>query len=384
MIVRQFLKWVQTAPAGERAEATSALARAYLHSDLEPADRKAAEAAMTVLLDDPSPLVREALASVLGASPQAPSAIIHALANDQIEVAALVLTTSPILSDAELIEVIGAGDWRAQCAVACRLTISATLAGALAEIGGADACLALVQNGGADLSPDLLTRICERHGDDGELRAELLAREDLPPAARQAAVAALSGSLCSFVTERGWLGDERARRVASEARDKATIAIAGRGADDEMRGLVRHLRSSRQLTAALVLRALLSGNVRLFEEALSELSGMPVARVSGIVHARLSAGFDVLYDKAGLPPRARPAFRAALSALAEDRFGQDHGSDARLSRRMIERVLTTVGTLGDADAGQILLMLRRFAAEAARDEARDIADDMIKDLMIAA
>jgi uncharacterized protein (DUF2336 family) len=30
MIVRDFLDWVRTAPAGKRAEATSALARAYL------------------------------------------------------------------------------------------------------------------------------------------------------------------------------------------------------------------------------------------------------------------------------------------------------------------------------------------------------------------
>src|SRR5580692_322164 len=54
MIVRHFLQWVRTAPAGERAEATSALARAFLYSDLTPDDRGAAEGAMLMLLDDPS------------------------------------------------------------------------------------------------------------------------------------------------------------------------------------------------------------------------------------------------------------------------------------------------------------------------------------------
>ena len=34
MIVRHFLQWVRTAEAAERAEATSALARAYLYSEL--------------------------------------------------------------------------------------------------------------------------------------------------------------------------------------------------------------------------------------------------------------------------------------------------------------------------------------------------------------
>ena len=66
MIVRQFLCWIQTAPPGERADATSALARAYLYSDLSHEDRLAAEAAMTVLLDDPSPLVREHVSWAIG------------------------------------------------------------------------------------------------------------------------------------------------------------------------------------------------------------------------------------------------------------------------------------------------------------------------------
>ena len=73
MIVRHFLQWVRTAPAGNRAEATSALARAYLYSDLSRDDRIAAEGAMVMLLDDPSPLVRRALAEALAASvPAAP------------------------------------------------------------------------------------------------------------------------------------------------------------------------------------------------------------------------------------------------------------------------------------------------------------------------
>ena len=58
MIVRQFLHWLRTAPSGHRAEATSALARAFLYSNLTESDRAAAEGAMIMLLDDPSPLVR--------------------------------------------------------------------------------------------------------------------------------------------------------------------------------------------------------------------------------------------------------------------------------------------------------------------------------------
>ena len=76
MIVRQFLQWVRTAPAGERAEASRALARAYLYSDLSKDDRAAAEGAMLLLLDDVSPLVRRALAEVLAGSDKAPPAVV--------------------------------------------------------------------------------------------------------------------------------------------------------------------------------------------------------------------------------------------------------------------------------------------------------------------
>src|SRR2546425_1190748 len=91
MIVRQFLQWLRIAPAAERAEATGALARAYLYSDLSPDDRAAAEGALIMVLDDPSPLVRGALAQALAASESAPPPVILGLAADQPEVAAWVL-----------------------------------------------------------------------------------------------------------------------------------------------------------------------------------------------------------------------------------------------------------------------------------------------------
>src|SRR5689334_11246027 len=80
MIVRQFLQWVRTAPAGLRSEATGALARAYLYSNLSDEDRSVAEGAMIMMLDDPSPLVRRALAEALCGSEEAPPTVIHALA----------------------------------------------------------------------------------------------------------------------------------------------------------------------------------------------------------------------------------------------------------------------------------------------------------------
>ena len=104
MIVRQFISWIRTAPAGERAEATRALARAWLISDLSEDDRIAAEGALLMLLDDPSPLVRQAMAEVFARSSDAPAAIVQALSLDQASIALPVLEHSPLLIDADLVD----------------------------------------------------------------------------------------------------------------------------------------------------------------------------------------------------------------------------------------------------------------------------------------
>ena len=78
MIVRRFLEWVRTASAEERAEGASALARAFLYSDLDDADQHAAEAALTCLVEDASPLVRPALADYTLTAHQSYSAVLPA------------------------------------------------------------------------------------------------------------------------------------------------------------------------------------------------------------------------------------------------------------------------------------------------------------------
>src|ERR1700761_2731452 len=146
MIVREFLQWVRTAPASERAEATGALARAYLYSDWSPDDLGAAEGAMLMLLDDPSPLVRRALADALAASPRAPAAIVVALAADQPQIAAPVYALSPLFVDADLVDAAATGGAAVQEAIASRAALPCSVAAAIAEVGTAESCLLLVEN----------------------------------------------------------------------------------------------------------------------------------------------------------------------------------------------------------------------------------------------
>src|ERR1700736_6059456 len=270
MIVRQFISWIRTAPAGERAEATRSLARAWLISDLTEDDRAAAEGALLMLLDDASPLVRQAMAEVFARSTEAPAAIVQALSLDQPSVALPVLEHSPLLIDADLVDIIATGDCQMQCAIARRVNLPASVCAAIAEVGTPAAALELIENAYAELAPFSWDRIVERHGHLAAIRESMLVLEDLPAATRVALVAKLSDTLAQFVVARNWLSADRAGRVASEARERSTLNIRARSGGEGVRGVGGRLRPPGQLTAGLILRALLSGNLELFDSALSE------------------------------------------------------------------------------------------------------------------
>jgi uncharacterized protein (DUF2336 family) len=382
MIVRQFISWVRTAPAGERAEATRSLARAWLISDLSEEDRAAAEGALLMLLDDPSPLVRQAMAEVFARSTEAPGAIVQALSLDQPSVALPVLEHSPLLIDADLVDLIATGNGEVQCAIARRVNLPPSISAAIAEVGTAAAALELIENAYAELAPFSWDRIVERHGHLAAIRESMLVLEDLPAATRAALVAKLSDTLAQFVVARNWLSADRAGRVTNEARERSTVNIAARSCGDDMRGLVQHLRATGQLNAGLILRALLSGNLELFDHALAELSGLPPARVSSLLHDRGGASLRALLTRAGLPELTFTAFRVALEVSHETGFVDTPDGAARLRRRMVERVLTHCETDGQS-AEPLLILLRRFATESAREEARMFCDELVADDTLA-
>lgn len=356
----------------------SDLARVFLALDMTEKERCSAKTALTVMLDDPSLLVRQALAEAFAECAEAPHHIILSLAMDRSEVSAPVLARSPLLSDEELIDCASIGDAVAQTAIAMRAALSPNVAATLAEIGAREALIALAANAGADLPPFALQRIFDRFGEDAEAREALLHNPRLPVVLRLAIARRTAAALTDFVGACAWMPSRRVDRVACEAIERATVAIAAGEGEHGARTLTMHLRASGQLTVALILRSLLSGERTLFEAALCELSGLPPERVSGLLRNWPSAGFAALYDKAGLPRALLPAFRAALGAqdeLAREVSLSQSEDAARLSTRLVARVLSACEDLGDRELGSVIALLRRLACEAAREDAREASID---------
>ena len=161
-----------------------------------------------------------------------------------------------------------------------------------------------------------------------------------------------------------------------EARDRANVVLAYDAADNfnaGLRDLVAHLRRSEQLTASLVLRALLSCQRALFEAALVELSGLRAEKIAGLLRNFTGAGFAALFTRAGLPQKYLPVFRAALAAGQIYEQGQATTNEGpRLCLAMIENVVAVCDELNDGELDRLMALLRRFELEAALEDASDV------------
>ena len=371
MIIRQFLAWTQHASASRRAEATVALTKAYLYGDLSADDAWEAKTALLALLDDPSPLVRRAMAETCAPSARTPRPLAVALSCDVAEVARPILAQSPVLTDADLVDAAALGCEATRELIAGRHHLSHAVSGALAEVGALDTLVALAVNPTARITAGRLLRMVERHGGEACLREALLARPDLPPEVRHAIGLVLARTLSAFVTECGWLGQDRCERMSRETGERVALDLCDGSGAAAVARLVRHLRASRQLNAGLILRAVLSGRSDFAQAALADLAGLDHAAVARAM--REPKGVAALHHRAGLPGALLPAMQAALSAWQEAASGATALRGAGLSRRMIERAITACEAMPDPEMRAVTALLTRYETEAARDEAREAA-----------
>ncbi|MCF6321423.1 MAG: DUF2336 domain-containing protein [Rhizobiaceae bacterium] len=370
MVIEDFLSWVQTAPVPKRAQAVSALARAYLHSQMTYDERSAAVSAMTVLLEDPSSRVRFSLADALASSKNAPRHIIMALATDSAEISSLILARSPVFCDGELVDLVASGRVEQQIAIACRGHISSALCGAIAEVGVVEACLGLLMNKSARYSKKIAHRIAERHGSNAEIRKLMLSDENLNADIRVLLIEKLGEKLGNFVQSKNWLSKRRSDTTIRDALDRSSIVCAANADDDQVDQLVDWLIKSEKLTTAYLLRTICMGNITLFCQALSRLSDIPAVRIEAMISQKRHSAFRAAYIKSGMPVQAFDVFSTALSVWQELLSEPEWISRARMpylvTRQLVEKYRGDQNEVVD----ELLLLLQKISSDMAREEAR--------------
>lgn len=367
MVVSHFLKWVDTAKVAERAAAAAALARAYVNHDLPFEDRCAAEAALTLLLDDPSYKVRLAMADALSLSHHAPPQIINALVADHAEVAALVLSRSPLPSDADLIDRVASGDGPVQSIIAGRPVVSVGLAAAIAEIGDPNACATLLANSGAAIGSMSFRRIAERHGGIARIREAMLAHPLLPPDCRHLLLREVGEALKSAPLVVALIGAKRAERIAREACAKGCVTLIDGTSIDEHPPLVEHFRVAGELTPAFLVRTVAHGKIDFFGSVLAALSGQAAHRVTSVLAGGRDVAVAALLRSAGLPAGIHGVIIRALKVWREVANGKRIAGAQEVSWLMLAE-------LGEEPAdAELAGLIRSIHLETLRENARDHA-----------
>ncbi|WP_216331464.1 DUF2336 domain-containing protein [Agrobacterium deltaense] len=371
VIVQAFLRWSEKAGSTERAKAANALGRAYLQSDMVRENRDAAYMAMTYLLDDPSPRVRLALAEALADAPEAPRAILVSLAEDQPEIACTVIARSPVLTEADLVDLAGRGESLTRALIAARPGLPRGVCAALAEVGDLSETLVLLENDDAFITPFSLRRIAERHGCDADIRALLLCREALPADARHLLMGRVSEALAGSALVHALIAQNRADSIFREAEDSATILIAGNVPSPELPALVEHLRQRLELTPALLIHAVCSGRLEFFTAAMVNLSGLDDRKVRAILATGRPHALKALFKSVGLLGDAIDVFTEAT--LMWRRAARSHLSEAAASVSA-ELLAHFRHVDGSETLFELLHAVRKLAIAEERQKARHYAE----------
>jgi uncharacterized protein (DUF2336 family) len=356
----------------ERAAAAHRLCR-KIDSGVPEDERPAAEEVLRLLAEDAAELVRRALAVTLKTSPALPRDVALRLAKDVDSVATPVLAGSPAFTDEDLVEIVRASSALKQIAIARRELLSETVTDAIARHGEEDAVKAAVANDNAAFSERTLTTVIDRFARSEGVTTAVAYRKVLPLSISERLVDLVTEGVRQHLMDRHQLSPDTALTIALGARERATMDLvdqAGRAAD--LKAFTAHLNRQERLTPSLLLRALAHGHVSFFEWSVAELSGVPHHRVWLMVHDAGPLGLRAIYERAGLPPRLFPAFRAGLDTYHALQMEGAPFSLAKFQDRMLQRFLTQPHAGGREDADYLLEKIDRLSrppAPAERERA---------------
>jgi len=355
----------------DRAKAANALGRAFLHSDMGSDQHRAALLAMTYLLDDPSPRVRLALAEAIADADEAPRAVIVSLAEDQPEIACTVIARSPVLTESDLVDLAGRSDGLTRGLISARPHLSRGVAAAIAEIGDEAEITILLENDTASTTRISLRRIAERFGHCCQIRNLLLERESLPADARHMLVGHITSALANSGLVRTTMAPARINHVTREACEAAAVAIAGAVVQEEIPGLVDHLRTDGRLTPAFLIHALCTGKVDFFAGAMVSLSGLDDRRVRGILATGRMHAVRALFEASGL---GRDIAGVFVEAVFLWRKASAAGTLDSISSLLLDRFSSQM--MQDGTVSELLDMVEKLHRLEIRFSARSYVSDV--------
>ena len=298
-----------------RAETTQIVAREFASGTMTQRERMIAARILGLMARDIEVRVRRAVAQHVKSCPYLPAELALTLANDIETVALPVIQYASVLGEAELIALIDSGSVDKQIAVAKRKSLSEPVSDALVETGDIKVVGTLLANHGAEIGERSYDKVLDKFSDDPRIQELMLERPTLPLATTERLITCISIELRERVLARhgvdGALTDELIRQGSEGA---LTRSVAADRKEGEVQGLVDRLKGKGELTPTLVLRALLEGDLVLFEAAMAAMAEMSVANARAFLHDRGLGGLRMVFRNTAMPP---PVFRPIQLGIEE-------------------------------------------------------------------
>lgn len=254
------------------------------------------------LADEMESAVLAELSARFANAPNAPHALIRRLANDEAAVAESVLTTSPVLTDEDLLGVVRNHGQDHLRAVSARLSVSEAVSDVIVERGDDETLGTLLRNDGARLSRKSSEVAVERARVNPALHEAAVSRAGLPADLLNEMYFVVEARLRTRILEQNARMDPALLESALAA-GRARIAT-----DDgalpadyaECSAYVEELKAAGQLSPQMLARFLRSGGTTSFLIALAQLSDIDFHTARQIVERRELDALAVVCKSADL------------------------------------------------------------------------------------
>ena len=283
-----------------RAEMAAKVATQFDEQTLTAEERSIAEDIFGALLRDADVRVREALSNHLKTASNLSHDLAMGLAKDVDTVALPMLQFSEVLSDQDLIEIVHGHGSAKQAAVAQRASVSGEVADALIDTGNETAVTHLVTNEGADLDEQRLHRVVETYEASSIVSAALCERPNLPAAVSEQLMNVVTQQLQGYLVNHHHLPVDMVRKLMIQARERATAGLLSEScaSEAELEELVDQMDRNGRLTPSVALEVLATGDIMLFEVALSRLAKISVENARKLINDQGPLGLQSVLQAA--------------------------------------------------------------------------------------
>ena len=336
------------------AEQPSAQARSMLASKLgrdyrqgifkTDSEQAIANDIFRMLVRDTEKAVRQALADELAMAADAPHDVIIALAKQESDIALPVLKYSSVLTEEDLIQMVESTQEVARwVAIAQREQVTARLTNSLLGTGNKSVISEVVKNDGAVLAEAGLNQAWKIIEGSEELMQVMVNRGGLPLSIAEKLFYAVSEELKRHLVREYKFNSPSLQKAVCNVREWQMLGIMPAQNDLDPRddahldNLVQDLHDTGRLSYSLLMRALCTGNVQLFEAGIAKMAGLPRVNVRILLMDRGPLGFEAIYKAAQMPEGFMDALETLLRlSFEETEYGRVRREDFR--KRVVERI----------------------------------------------